>query len=58
MTITPDYRFEVSARLKEDWENGRAYYKRQGAQIRAPVRPEDRPSKTLLAWHNESVYRG
>ena len=58
MTITPDYRFEVSGRLKEEWENGRAYYKRQGAPIRLPRRPEDRPSKALLAWHNEAVFRG
>lgn len=44
VTITPEYRFEVSARLKEEWENGRAYCKRHGEVIRAPVGVEDRPS--------------
>lgn len=58
VTITPDYRFVVSRRLREDWENGRAYYKRDGVAIRPPQRPEDRPSAARLIWHNENIFLG
>lgn len=58
VTITPEYRFEVSARLKEERENGRAYCRRHGEVIRAPVRVEDRPSRVALGWHMERVFLG
>ena len=58
VTVTPDYHFVVSGRLKDDWENGRAYYKRQGNEIRLPRRADDRPSPALLTWHNENVFLG
>lgn len=54
ITVTPEYRIEVSRRLKEEFENGRSYYPFHGQQLNHfPNRPEDRPSKELLAWHNE-----
>lgn len=46
--VTPEYWFEVSARLKKEWETGRAHYKRHGPVIRAPVRVGDRPSGVAL----------
>ncbi len=58
VTITPDYLFKVSGRLEEEWNNGRAYYKRQGAPIRVPEQREDQPSKTMLEWHNQEVFLG
>lgn len=56
VTVTPDLRFVVSARLATEFENGRAYYKRQGNQLRLPQTATDRPDPELLRWHNEHVF--
>jgi putative restriction endonuclease len=58
VTITPDYRFEVSRRLDQEWHNGVAYYKLHGAPVRRPSRDEDSPDRELLVWHNEKVFLG
>lgn len=58
VTITPEYRFEVSARLKQDFSNGRSYLALHGETIQVPERPQDRPEPTLLRWHNEFCYNG
>lgn len=58
VTITPDYRFEVSRQLKEEWHNGLVYYKLHGSSVKPPIRGEDRPDPELLAWHNESAFLG
>ena len=36
VTITPEYRLEVSPRLKEDYRNGRSYYPHTGSQCPFP----------------------
>jgi putative restriction endonuclease len=56
VTVTPDYRFEVSGRLAQEWENGKVYYALQGRPIEVPKRPADRPGADLLQWHNENVF--
>ncbi|MCR4395929.1 MAG: HNH endonuclease [Candidatus Saccharicenans sp.] len=59
ITITPEYRVEVSKKLKEDFENGKSYYPYHGKSLSVlPDRPEDRPAKELLIWHNENVFKG
>jgi putative restriction endonuclease len=58
VTITPDYRFEVSRQLDQEWHNGLIYYNLNGAQVRPPLRAEDRPDRELLVWHNEKVFLG
>jgi hypothetical protein len=57
VTITPEYRLEVSPRLKEDYRNGRSYYPLHGPQCRFPTAAADAPSVDFLRWHNERVYR-
>jgi putative restriction endonuclease len=52
-----DHRFEVSKRLKEEWENGRIYYDMRGRKIATPKREEDRPDRALLRWHNDHVFQ-
>ncbi len=56
VTVTPEGRFEVSRRLKEDFDNGVTYYALQGRAIHLPERPEERPGAELLAWHNEHTF--
>ena len=58
VTVTPELVFEVSRRIKEEFENGRDYYRMHGTPVAAPLRSECRPDVELLRWHNESAYRG
>ena len=58
VTVTPKLRFEVSHRIREEFENGRDYYALHGAEIRQPSNPELSPAPDLLAWHNEHCFRG
>jgi len=58
VTVTPEHRFEVSRRLKEDWENGRDYYALRGNQVRIPEKAGARPDPAFLQWHAENVFRG
>jgi putative restriction endonuclease len=58
VTVGPDQRFEVSSRIKEEFENGRDYYALHGKPIRLPKEPTLQPSPTALAWHREKVYLG
>jgi putative restriction endonuclease len=57
LTVTPDFRIEVSRRIKEEFENGREYYALQGKRIALPESEEDRPSVGALEWHASSVFR-
>lgn len=57
VTVTPDYRFEVSARLRDEFENGRAYYELAGRELL--VVPPDRllrPSEEALEWHATTIF--
>ena len=56
VTVTPEHRFLVSRRLKEEWENGRTYYAHHGKPIALPRRASDRPDPVLLRWHNHEVF--
>jgi putative restriction endonuclease len=58
LTVTPEYRIEISRRLKEEFENGRSYYPFAGHPLsHLPNAPDERPRKELLIWHNENVFR-
>jgi putative restriction endonuclease len=54
VTVTPDLRFEVSRRIKEEFENGREYYALHGREVWVPERPDTRPDPIALRWHNEA----
>jgi putative restriction endonuclease len=56
VTVTPEHRFEVSRRLREEFENGKTYYALEGHVIQLPNRAGDRPDPALLRWHNEQVF--
>jgi putative restriction endonuclease len=58
VTITPDHRFEVSRRIREEFENGRHYYELHGSEITVPGNAGQRPDIAALTWHNESRYLG
>lgn len=58
VTITPDHRFEVSRRIREEFENGRHYYELDGSSVAIPSIASQQPDKSALAWHNNSRYLG
>jgi putative restriction endonuclease len=58
VTVAPDFRFEVSKRIREDFENGRDYYKLSGVRLNMPADLAKLPDPNLLRWHNEVRYLG
>jgi putative restriction endonuclease len=58
VTITPDQRFEVTQRLREDYSNGRSYYPLHGAKLNVPMGVEEQPGPEYIHWHNQHVYLG
>jgi putative restriction endonuclease len=58
ITVTPEYRIEVSRRLKEEFENGRTYYPYHGRRLgHLPQDLQDQPLKESLIWHNETAFK-
>lgn len=57
VTISPDYHFEVSKRIKIDFNNGKNYYALHGKEILLPQNKNDQPEIKLLQWHNENVFK-
>lgn len=59
LTITPDLKVEVSKRIKEEYQNGKEYYKFHGNQLfNLPNRLQDNPENRFVEWHNENIYKG
>ena len=57
LTVTPEHRVEVSRRIREEFENGRDYYALHGQRLKTlPARPEDRPGRTFIEYHNTAVF--
>jgi putative restriction endonuclease len=58
ITVTRDYKVEVSQRIKAEFENGRDYYAFHGKTLsNLPERIEHRPSAEYLNWHNVSKFK-
>lgn len=58
VTITPDHRFEVSRRIREEFENGRHYYELHGGKVEVPAVARQAPDPRALQWHNTERYLG
>jgi putative restriction endonuclease len=58
ITITPSLEIEVSRRIKEEFENGKDYYRLHGSRMRAPSDKAKHPDSEHLKWHNEHIYLG
>lgn len=58
VTVIPKHRFEVSGRLRDDFENGKVYYELEGTRlVTLPDDPTKRPSPAALEWHASNVFR-
>lgn len=58
VTVSPSLHFEVSSKIREEFENGRHYYALHGQPIAVPQVPTHRPDPGALSWHNATVYKG
>jgi putative restriction endonuclease len=57
-TIDTDYRFVVSNKVKEVFDNGNEYRRLHGKSLLLPMSESDWPDPKLLQWHNENKYLG
>ncbi len=58
LTVTPEFRIEVSKRLHSDFDNGEEYFAWHGHEIQVPTRSDQRPAREFLQWHNEQRFLG
>lgn len=57
VTVSPDLRFEVSRRIREEFENGRDYYRLHGQSVWVPTKADLKPDPRALSWHNQHCFR-
>ena len=58
ITVTPEYRVEASQRMREDFNDGENYLRLHGSRVSVPQAEDQRPSREVLAWHNENRFKG
>ncbi|MFC1947446.1 HNH endonuclease [Chloroflexota bacterium] len=58
ITVSPTLNLEVSHKIKEEYENGRDYYRLHGTKIHIPADLDNHPSLDYIDWHNTNVYLG
>lgn len=58
VTVDPDYKFCVSARLKDEFNNGKTYYELKNRKIWLPGDSENWPRRENLEYHQQMVFRG
>lgn len=58
LTVTRDLRVEVSRRIREEFSNGKEYYRFHGAELaHVPLSPSGKPDATYIDWHNSNVFQ-
>lgn len=59
LTVADDMKVAVSSRIREEFENGREYYRYQGVPLAfMPTNGDERPARRHLQWHAENKYLG
>ncbi len=58
VTIDEDLKFVVSDRVRTDFNNGNEYRRLHGTLITVPALPKFQPDRSVLRWHNETVFLG
>ena len=57
-TIDPDYRFIVSEKVRDVFNNGDEYRRLHGHRISLPRKPSEQPDRSSLRWHNDNRFLG
>jgi putative restriction endonuclease len=58
VTVTPDYKFRASRKLKDDFDNGEEYFRLTGNSIWLPKATDAKPNHEFLEWHFDTVFKG
>lgn len=58
VSIDDDASLIVGNALRDEWNNGRAYYELQGRRLFEPVDEDERLDRERLEWHRENVFLG
>lgn len=57
VTVQPDYRIRISSRIRDQYFNGKAYYRLDGQELAmVPEQSSDHPDREALRWHNENRF--
>jgi putative restriction endonuclease len=56
MTVTKEYRVDISTKIREEFDNGREYYAFKGRQLELPESIKDKPFSEFIEWHNKNVF--
>ena len=58
VTVTRDYKFRASRKLRDDFDNGEEYFRLQGNTIWLPKNSDFKPNREFLEWHSDTLFRG
>jgi HNH endonuclease len=58
VTVSPDFTFHASRRLRDDFDNGEHYLQLAGTRIWLPHDEHDQPTREMLEWHADTVFLG
>lgn len=59
ITITKDYKVEISKKIREEFENGKEYYRYHGNDLLLlPEKLAHRPDPSYIDWHNTKLFNG
>jgi len=57
VTVDPSLHFVVSRRVREEFENGREYYRFHGVRVQnLPETISQQPNREFLEWHNQHCF--
>lgn len=58
VSVTPELRVRVSRRIKEEWFNGKVYYRLDNEPLSVvPIHPSMRPDPNLLDWQYRNRFQ-
>ena len=58
VSVSPDLRIKISKRIKEEWFNGKAYYRLDNNPLSIiPNHPSMRPDPVYLDWHYKNKFQ-
>lgn len=55
--VTPEFKLQVSSRLRTEFGNGEEFYARHGETIHLPQHQSDRPNSEFLEWHMDEIFQ-
>jgi putative restriction endonuclease len=58
VSVTPELRIRISKRIREEWFNGKVYYRLDNQPLSViPIHPSMRPDPDRLSWHYQNKFQ-